>query len=181
MLRYAFIRVNTLKRLTILINIFWIFTQSAYATQVCSRVAQINFQEVLVDTSSTQKGEGLRFYLEKDEVARSYLDKYQDGTKITWQNAALGTIGTGMLIGGLFASDSSDTKKSLLVGGAVMIAVNFFVARTLEYNNEQNLTKAIEEYNKRNLPKIFFYPDGIPDQQNSSPGLGMAIFKDWSF
>lgn len=170
-----------MKKLIVLIHFLILVPTQVLATQVCSRVAQINFQEVLVDTSSTQKGEGLRFYLEKDEIARNYLDRYQDGTKITWQNAALGTVGTSMLIGGLFASDGSTTKKSLLVGGAVMIAVNFFVARTLEFNNEQNLTKAIEEYNKRNLPKIFFYPDGIPEQSNTNPGLGMAIFKDWSF
>ena len=62
-----------------------------------------------------------------------------------------------------------------------MILVNFFVARTLEYNNEQNLSRAIEEYNKRNLPKIFFYPDGLPADIGSAPGLGMAVFKDWSF
>ncbi|MBH47963.1 MAG: hypothetical protein CME71_07300 [Halobacteriovorax sp.] len=153
----------------------------SHASQVCSRVALVNYQEILVDTSSTQKGEGLRFYLEKDNVAKSYLDDYQEGTKIKWQNAAIGTVGTGMIIGGLFASDGSDAKKSLLIGGAAMILVNFFVARTLEYNNEQNLSRAIEEYNKRNLPKILFYPDGLPAETGTSPGLGMAIFKDWSF
>lgn len=168
-----------LKNLIIIIGL--LISTVSKATQVCSRVAQINFQEVLVDTSSTQKGEGLRFYLEKDAVAKSYLDTYQDGTSIRWQNAALGTAGTGMLIGGLFASDDSGSKKSLLIGGAALIAVNFFVARTLEFNNEQNLTKAIEEYNKRNLPKIFFYPDGLPNESTNSPGLGLAVFKDWSF
>tara|TARA_R110000868_G_scaffold55424_11_gene172403 strand:- start:5966 stop:6463 length:498 start_codon:yes stop_codon:yes gene_type:complete len=158
-----------------------IFSSLTHASQVCSRVALVNFQEILVDTSSTQKGEGLRFYLEKDNIAKSYLDEYQEGTKIRWQNAAIGTVGTGMIIGGLFASDGSDAKKSLLIGGAAMILVNFFVARTLEYNNEQNLSRAIEEYNKRNLPKILFYPDGLPAETGTSPGLGMAIFKDWSF
>ncbi len=155
---------------------------TAQATQICSRLAMVNYQEILVDTSSTQKGEGLRFYLEKDEVAKSYLDQYQDGTRIRWQNAALGTVGTGMIIGGLFVGDGSDAKQALLIGGAAMIIVNFFIARTLEINNEQNLNKAIEEYNKRNLPKIFFYPEGIPGGVNqNSPGLGMAVFKDWSF
>lgn len=168
-----------MKILTITLSFF--IVSLGHASQVCSRVALINYQEILVDTSSTQKGEGLRYYLEKDEVAKSYLDEYQDGTRIRWQNAALGTLGTGMIIGGLFASDGSDAKKSLLIGGAAMIFVNFFVSRTLEFNNEQNLTKAIEEYNKRNLPKVFFYPDGIPAETNQSPGIGMAVFKDWSF
>lgn len=158
-----------------------LLSNMALATQVCSRVALVNYQEILVDTSSTQKGEGLRYYLEKDQVAKDYLDRYQDGTKIRWQNAALGTLGTGMLIGGLFADDGSSTKKGLLIGGAAMIAVNFFVARTLEFNNEQNLNKAIEEYNKRNLPKIFFYPDGLPVEGGKSPELTMGVFKDWSF
>ncbi|PIP90896.1 MAG: hypothetical protein COW01_01020 [Bdellovibrionales bacterium CG12_big_fil_rev_8_21_14_0_65_38_15] len=151
------------------------------ASQVCSRVAIINYQEILVDTSSTQKGEGLRYYLEKDPQAKDYLDEYQDGTKIKWQNAAIGTLGSGLIIGGLFADDGTDAKKTMLVGGAALIIVNFFIARTLEFNNEQNLNKAIEEYNKRNLPKIFFYPDGLPSDSGQSPGLGMAIIKDWSF
>ena len=69
----------------------------------------------------------------------------------------------------------------MLVGGAALIIVNFFIARTLEFNNEDNLNKAIEEYNKRNLPKIFFYPDGLPSESGQNPGLGMAIIKDWSF
>lgn len=159
----------------------FLLASSAMATQVCSRVALVNYQEILVDTSSTQKGEGLRFYLEKDQVAKDYLDRYQDGTRIRWQNAALGTLGTGMLIGGLFADDGSSTKKGLLIGGAAMIVVNFFVARTLEFNNEQNLNKSIEEYNKRNLPKIFFYPEGLPTEGRKSPELTMGILKDWSF
>lgn len=158
-----------------------LLASTSLATQVCSRVALVNYQEILVDTSSTQKGEGLRYYLEKDQVAKDYLDRYQDGTKIRWQNAALGTLGTGMLIGGLFADDGSNAKKGLLIGGAAMIVVNFFVARTLEFNNEQNLNKAIEEYNKRNLPKIYFYPDGLPAEGGKSPELTMGIFKDWSF
>jgi hypothetical protein len=172
---------KNLKILTLIIGLS--FIAPAWASQVCSRIAIVNYQELLVDTSSTQKGEGLRFYIEKDEVAKSYLDEYQKGTGIRWQNAALGTVGTGMLIGGLFASDNSGAKKALLVGGATMIIVNFLVAQTLEVNNEQNLTRAIEEYNKRNLPKIFFYPDGLPSDSShqASPSLGMAIFKDWSF
>ncbi len=168
-----------MKKLTILLLFF--ISLSAQASQVCSRVAIINYQEILVDTSSTQKGEGLRYYIEKDKVAKGFLDEYQDGTQIKWQNAALGTLGSGFMIGGLFASDGTDTKKTLLIGGAAMIIVNFFIARTLEFNNERNLNKAIEEYNKRNLPKIFFYPEGLPSDSSQSPGLGMAIIKDWSF
>lgn len=161
--------------------LFLISSTALQASQVCSRVAIINYQEILVDTSSTQKGEGLRYYLEKDPQAKGYLDEYQDGTKIKWQNAAIGTLGSGLIIGGLFADDGTDAKKTMLVGGAALIIVNFFIARTLEFNNEQNLNKAIEEYNKRNLPKIFFYPDGLPSDSGQSPGLGMAIIKDWSF
>lgn len=178
-MRVLSMRKAFLKYLIILGSL--IFSSLSHATQVCSRVAVVNYQEILVDTSSTQKGEGLRYYLEKDQIAKAHLDEYQDGTRIRWQNAALGTVGTGMIVGGLFASDESGAKKTLLIGGAAMIIVNFFVARTLEFNNEQNLTKAIEEYNKRNLPKIFFYPDGIPNDATTSPGLSMGLFKDWSF
>ena len=89
---------------------------SAKAEDTCSRAALINFQEILVDTNSTQKGEGLRYYIEKDKVANSYLEKYQNGTKIKWHNAALGTIGSALLLGGLLTNNSDSNKKIMLIG-----------------------------------------------------------------
>jgi hypothetical protein len=154
--------------------------QNTSAVETCSRVAIINYQEVLVDTNSTEKGEGLRFHLEKDRTAKNYLESYQEGTKIRWQNAVLGTVGTSMLLGGILTNSDSGRKQPLLIGGATLMMINFLVARTLESSNEQNLIKAIEEYNKRNLPKIYFNPeqkaDGTP-----GPGLSFSVSKIWSF
>lgn len=150
------------------------------AVETCSRIAIINYQEVLVDTNSTEKGEGLRFHLEKDRTAKNYLEKYQEGTKIKWQNAILGTVGTTMMLGGILTNNNSERKQTLLIGGATFMLVNFLVAKTLEATNEQNLIKAIEEYNKRNLPKIYFNPDQSSDG-SLGPGVSFSVNKTWSF
>lgn len=154
---------------------------SSFAQETCSRVAIINYQEVLVDTNSTQKGEGLRYHLEKDEGAKKYLDEYQNGTKIRWQNAALGTLGTTMLIGGLLNKNDGLGKNSLAIGGVTLIVVNFLMAKTFERSNEKNLKRAIEEYNKRNLPRIYFGPEVEGQQSKDSEGYQFFLNKDWSF
>lgn len=149
-----------------------LLVRASLAADTCSRVAIINYQEVLVDTSSTQKGEGLRFHLEKDELAKQFLNEYQKGTEMRWQNALLGTLGTGLIITGLFTNSSSNNRKAFFISGGAFIAINFFVARTLEAANEKNLVRAIEEYNKRNLPRIYFSPDQDGE---------VFIEKSWSF
>lgn len=147
-------------------------TQPLLGADTCSRVAIINYQEVLVDTSSTQKGEGLRFHLEKDELAQKFLSEYQKGTEMRWQNALLGTLGTGLILTGLFTNSESNNRKAFFISGGAFIAINFFVARTLEAANEKNLVRAIEEYNKRNLPRIYFSPDQDGE---------VFVEKRWSF
>ncbi|MCP4913907.1 MAG: hypothetical protein GY909_12410 [Oligoflexia bacterium] len=159
--------------------LIFIFNSAAYSAETCSRIATINYQDVLVDTDSSQKGEGLRYHLEKDPIAKSYLDVYQENSKIKWQNTLLGTVGTGMLISSFVAGDDIDRRQTLLVGGLAMIAINFLVARTLEKSNELNLTKAIDEYNKRNLPKIFFNTEN--NTESDKKDFGVSINKDWSF
>lgn len=151
-----------------------------FAVETCSRVAIINYQEVLVDTNSTEKGEGLRYHIEKDRTAKNYLEAYQEGTKIRWQNAALGTLGTSMMLGGILTNGNSARKQTLLIGGATIMMINFLVAKTLESSNEQNLIKAIEEYNKRNLPKIYFNPEQKADG-TLGPGVSLSVNKTWSF
>lgn len=152
---------------------------SSYAAESCSRVAIINYQEVLVDTNSTQRGEGLRYHLEKDTVAKSYLDKYQEGSQIKWQNSVLGSVGTGLILSSFFTNSNGSSKKSLLIGGATLIAINFLVAKTLDSANETNLVNAIDEYNKRNLPKIYFSPNGREGRNPSGYEVGLG--KSWSY
>lgn len=151
-----------------------LLSKFAQAEETCSRVAVINYQEVLVDTSSTQKGEGLRHHLNKDPIAKNYLDIYQDTSRIKWQNAALGTLGTGLILSSFLINTDQENKKSLIVGGVSLLIINFLVARTLEFTNEENLKKSIDEYNKRNLPKIYFLQSKILDKS-------FLITKSWSF
>src|SRR5690606_6545856 len=110
-----------------------------------------NYQKVLVDNDASQKGEGLRYYLEKDPQAMMYLEKYREGAGISWKDAIMGSLGTGMILAGILTS-SSAAKKSLMISGASLITINFFIARTTDYTNEGHLDRAVEEYNKRNLP-----------------------------
>ncbi len=149
------------------------------AIETCSRVATINFQEVLVDSNSTDKGEGLRFHLQKDPVAKDFLDIYQKNSSLTWPSAIMGTAGTGILLYGFFNRRSVD-RPIYLISGTVAILVNFLIARTIEFNNEKNLTRAIEEYNKRNLPKIYFNP-GSSEGSINLQQMKISLNKEWSF
>ncbi|MDO9183265.1 MAG: hypothetical protein Q7U04_12705 [Bacteriovorax sp.] len=154
--------------------------KSLNAVETCSRTAIINYQEVLVDSNTSEKGEGLRYHLEKDPVAKTYLDTYQKQSVIGWPNALIGTAGTGLLLFGFFTSNSQD-RQIYVIAGSATILVNFLIARTLEVANEVNLNRAIEEYNKRNLPKIYFNPENNLQGNSSFPGLKIGLAKDWSF
>ena len=176
---HFFMMMKKLKILIILI--FFGLSVSTQAAETCSRVAVINYQEVLVDTNSTQKGEGLRFHLEKDATALSYLDKYQEGSQIKWHNAILGTTGTTLILTALVSNASDKNRQSLIIGGASLILINFLVARTLEITNETNLLKAVEEYNKRNLPRIYFGPGNNTARDASGRSPHVIMEKGWSF
>lgn len=142
---------------------------SVFAAETCSRVATVNYQEILVDVSSKNRGEGLRYYLEKDAVSKGLLDEYQTNNRPTWKSAALSTVGTAMAIAGLATSGNNPNANFLLFGGATMIAVSYLASKTIQYNNEYLLYKSVEEYNKRNTPKIFFSPT---DPKN---GMGLGV------
>ena len=150
-----------------------------HAVETCSRVATINYQEVLVDSNSTDKGEGLRFHLDKDAIAKNYLDLYQKNSSVTWPTAVIGTTGTAVLLIGFFNRHSTD-RPIFLISGTAMILVNFLIARTLEFNNEKNLTRAIEEYNKRNLPKIYFNPEN-PQGNIKLNNMKLSLNQEWTF
>lgn len=165
---------------TLLIFILCLLGAKPYAADTCSRVAIINNQEVLIDSNSNERGEGLRFHLEKDPIAKDYLEKYQEGTKLRIENTIMGSLGTAMLISSVMVGNESNSRQTLLIGGATMMILNFLIARTTSNANERNLRRAIEEYNKRNYPKIFFDPDQST-QNNVSPELGLSFSKTWTF
>ena len=152
---------------------------STFAVETCSRTAIINYQEILVDSNSSQKGEGLRYYLDKDPIAKDYLDIYQKNSAIQWPSAVIGTAGTGLLLFGFFNSDS-ENRRLYIISGTATILVNFLVARTLEVSNESNLNRAIDEYNKRNLPKILFEPEGAQSYIDFSK-IKIGLAQQWTF
>jgi len=144
--------------------------------EICSRVALINHQEVLVDLSSSQKGEGLRYYLEKDKVSKKLLDKYQEKGQINWKTTFFGSSGTLTLISSLFLNTDRNTKKTLRFSGVFLLLINFLLANSYEKNNEAHLKEAVREYNKRNLPKIEF-----PSLKEKCCNQNLIIGQTWSF
>lgn len=151
---------------------------SLYGAETCSRVATINYQEVLVDVSSSNRGEGLRYYLSKDPVAKELLDEYQANNRPTWKSAAMSTVGTAMILAGFLSGNSGNSsslvnRNFLLFGGVSLIGVSYLISKTNQYSNEYLLTKSIEEYNKRNSPRIFFSPTS--DGRGVGFGLGQEF------
>lgn len=153
---------------------------STYGAETCSRVATINYQEVLVDTSGNNRGEGLRFYLEKDAKARELLNEYQENNQPSWQSAAMSTLGTAMIIGSFLSTggnkDEGVTSRNfLLFGGLGLIGMNYLISKTNQYNNEYILSRSIDEYNKRNTPRIFFAPTKTEKGMGFGVGMGQEF------
>lgn len=162
-------------KLTVLI--LFALVGETFAAETCSRVATINYQEVLVDVSSNNRGEGLRYYLEKDQISKSLLDEYQENNRPSWKTAALSTFGTAMILGGILRTGSGEdesftNRNVLIVGGISMIAISYLVSRTSQYKNEYLLQKSVDEYNKRNTPKIYLTP--LDTQKGMGLGVGMS-------
>ena len=166
-------------KIVIVWSVIFVIFNALYAAETCSRIAQINYQEILIDTNSTQKGEGLRYYLEKDPKANNYLDLYQDGTRISLVNTVIGTVASSLIIGGVLYNRSNASRKALLIGGSSIMVLNFLVAKTLEHRNEVNLERAIDEYNKRNLPQIKYFQGGQPRNENRNTGISVNLIKDF--
>lgn len=168
-------KINRMKYflLPILLGITLIHKSSAVET--CSRVAVINYQEVLVDAGSNKKGEGLRFYLEKDPVSNKLLNEYQEKNRPSIWSAGTSTVGSLMVLAGLMQTNETSgisNRNTFLYGGGILIAISYLTSKTLQYNNESILKQAVDQYNKRNRPKIFFSPYG--DESSTGFGVGMS-------
>lgn len=168
-----------MRKLTILLA-FLLLVPHSQAAETCSRVATINYQEVLVDASGNNRGEGLRYYLEKDARAKELLNEYQDNNRPTWKSAAMSTVGTAMILGSFLSTGGGDSqnvtgRNFLLFGGIGLIGVSYLISKTNQYNNEYLLLKSIEEYNKRNTPRIFF----APTDPSNGLGFGMGVGKEF--
>lgn len=150
----------------------------ALAVETCSRVATINYQEVLVDAGSNKKGEGLRYYLEKDPIANKLLDEYQEKNRPSLWSAGASTLGSLMVLSGLMQTNDTSAvanRNNLLYGGSILIAITYLTSKTVQYNNEGILKQAVDQYNKRNRPKIFF----TPYSDNNSTGFGVGVHQEF--
>ncbi len=155
-----------------------LFSLQIWAVETCSRVAIINYQEVLVDVSSTNRGEGLRYYLEKDQIAKELLNEYSYNNRPTWKSAAMSTLGSAMILGGLLRTNSGEnetltSRNFLFFGGITLIGVSYLISKTNQVKNEYLLEKSVEEYNKRSTPKIIFAPTG------DGKGLGFGVGQEF--
>lgn len=127
------------------------------------RFALINGEKVAIDTSTSQKGEGLRYYLEKDPIALEYLEQYTEGNRPNWYRVTLSTIGIGLIAGGALSTSNRD----LLVGmGVGIFGLSFLYAKTREAEREEILKNSVIEYNKRNKPEIILAPYYSPLDQS---------------
>lgn len=152
-----------------------------FASESCSRTATINFQEVLIDSANSLKGDGLRPYLSKEPIALNYLETYQQNARPSFKSSFLGT--TGVLLSILSFTTNNDKKAPwnsnvLLTTGLTLIFVNFIFNQQLQTNNEENLYKAIDEYNLRHTPRIEFNPESS-GVNPSTPSWGIGFTKDF--
>ena len=143
--------------------------------ETCSRIATINYQKVLVDAGSNKKGEGLRFYLEKDPISKKLIDQYQAENKPTIFSASASTAGSVLVLAGLLQTNKSEgiqNNNTLIYGGSILIALSYLSSKTMKFSSEGLLDQAVKQYNKRNSPKIYFSPF-INDSGGSNLGLGL--------
>ena len=160
--------------------IFIFFNYSVFSAQnKCSRTVQINGKNVSIDASSTQKGEGLRYYLSKDPIAYQYFEQYTDSNKPNWRRIGVSTFGIGLITAGLLSSNETKNifykRDTLFYSGIGIVALSFLYAKTKQGEKEVWLEKSVKEYNKRSQPKIYWAPQYAPEKQ----GWGLTISREY--
>lgn len=149
-----------MKFLSLIFGLVILSSKFSFA-ETCSRVATINYQEVLVDAGSGKMGEGLRFYLEKDPESKKLLDEYQKRNKPTLWSASASTVGSFLILSSLLQTNESSgiqNKNTLLYSGVMLVGISYLMSKTMKYSNEKYLKQAVDQYNKRNSPRIYFSP-----------------------
>lgn len=159
-----------------------LFPMIGQGTETCGRIAEVNYQNILVDTSSSLRGEGLRPYLNKDPKALEYLNTYQENSKPGLRSSLLGTLGVTFAILSFTTNNEHSApynRKVLLTTGLSLILVNFIFNKAVQAQNEKNLQLSINEYNQRNSPKIYFGP-ALENENNSKPeGFELGVSKEF--
>lgn len=166
-------------KILIIISLLLSTSGRVFADSTCSRVATVNYQEILVDAGTGKMGEGLRFYLEKDPESLELLDEYQKKNKPTLWSAGASTVGSLMILGGLLQSGDQSSvgdRNTLFTGGAILVTLSYLMTKTVKLNNEKYLKLAIDQYNKRNSPRIYFSPFR---DNNGESGVGFGLQKEF--
>jgi hypothetical protein len=92
--------------------------------------------------------------------------------------AATSTIGGLMILSSFLQTDTNSTESdraSTLTIGASLIALSYLASKTIQIANEELLQRAVNEYNKRNVPRIFF----TPYQDGDSSGIGVGFQQEF--
>lgn len=162
-----------------LIVILLLLPSFGLASESCNRIAVVNYREIPVDTGNTP-GEGLRYFLEKDPVSEELLNQYQEEMQQPKWSTIMSSTGSFMLLGSLLQTNDKaegvQNKNTLLFGGALLVTLSFILTKTLQYNAQETLQNAVDQYNKRNSPRIYFSPYG---RNNERPGVTIGVQQEF--
>jgi len=171
-----------MRKIVFIISILTLSSGALSQGTTCDRSAYVNFEKVLIDSSSSIKGDGIKYLLEKDPKAYDYLKLYQESGRPSSRTAIVSSLGLGLSLGGYLFGKSSGTpflNKNVLLGVGLSIVIgNFLYNRSKQAKNEKNLLNAIYEYNLRNTPKIYFAPYKS-NKKNDSIGIGVGVNKSF--
>ena len=166
----------------LLINIFMIYflTNSVYSSEsvtTCSRKAEYNNKEILIDGYTGIKGSGLNKLLMANPTALKHLENYQNSSKVELFNLISGSVSTASLALGLVYNGDKTNKNNFLLIGGIFALVNFLTTKTVQFYNERELTLAIEEFNKTSDKPLRLLQQNKLKQGNDI----LYINKNWSF
>ena len=106
------------------------------------------------------------------------FDEYQEKSKPTILGASASTLGSLLILSGLIKTgeneNSANTNRFLLAGSA-LIATSYLISKTIQFQNEKILEKAVNEYNKRNDPKILI----TPQYRQDNNGWGILMSREF--
>ena len=142
----------------------------------CQRSAKLGDKIIYLDTPDGKKGEGLRELFKDNKRSLNLLNTYQDNLKLNNISKFTGSIGTIGLIGGFAYQGDERTRDDLILLSAVTLSVNYLLMTTLKYYNEENLQKAIKNFNENNENQILF---NVRHIQNKN--LEVYVANNWSF
>ncbi|MAW07101.1 MAG: hypothetical protein CME61_02345 [Halobacteriovoraceae bacterium] len=158
------------------ISILAILIQPKGILADCQRSAKLGNKIIYLDTPDGKKGEGLREIFKNNKTSLDLLSTYQENLKLNNISKFTGSIGTIGLIGGFAYQGDERTRDNLIMLSAVTLGVNYLLMTTFKYYNEENLQKAIKNFNETNENQILF---NVRHIQNEN--VEVYVANNWSF